>query len=216
MDMKLSSSDLTRKKLMNAATEIFSEVGYGKTTIRAIVQRAHVNQAAVNYHFKGKDALYLEVIRNAFNQFHEVEDEVGDNISSKEDRLKMVIEDLLNPPEGKTFPEQQFRKLLAWEMIDPTGLIEQIETEGPIKCHMKVMNVIRPFLPNNTPEYQVAWAAFWLIAQCSMLRQAHKIIPLLPADLSASLDKTKPFLVNMIMLLALSGFKNMPIEIENE
>jgi len=44
----------------------FAERGYEGTSIRAIVAKARVNQAAINYHFAGKDGLYREVLRAAF------------------------------------------------------------------------------------------------------------------------------------------------------
>jgi AcrR family transcriptional regulator len=36
-----------------------------------IVVKARVNQAAINYHFKGKDELYLEVLKTAFEKLTE-------------------------------------------------------------------------------------------------------------------------------------------------
>ena len=39
---------------MKAAVALFAERGYDGTSIRAIVSKARVNQAAINYHFKGK------------------------------------------------------------------------------------------------------------------------------------------------------------------
>ena len=36
--------------------------------MRDIVTKARVNQAAINYHFKSKDGLYLEVLKTAFER----------------------------------------------------------------------------------------------------------------------------------------------------
>ena len=38
------------------------------TSVRDIVTKARVNQAAINYHFKSKDGLYLEVLKTAFEK----------------------------------------------------------------------------------------------------------------------------------------------------
>ncbi|WP_083238020.1 TetR family transcriptional regulator [Methyloceanibacter marginalis] len=38
-----------------AAVALFAERGYDGTSVRAIVTKARVNQAAINYHFKGKE-----------------------------------------------------------------------------------------------------------------------------------------------------------------
>ena len=37
----------------------------------ALTSKARVNQAAINYHFKGKDGLYLEVLKTAFEKLTE-------------------------------------------------------------------------------------------------------------------------------------------------
>ena len=58
-------SEITRERILNAAERLFADRGYEDTSIRAIVAKARVNQAAINYHFGGKDGLYREVLRAA-------------------------------------------------------------------------------------------------------------------------------------------------------
>ena len=55
-------SDITRERILKAAERLFADRGYEETSIRAIVAKARVNQAAINYHFGGKDGLYREVL----------------------------------------------------------------------------------------------------------------------------------------------------------
>lgn len=52
----------TRKRLVEAAAEVFVEKGYRAATIRDICQRAGTNIAAVNYHFRDKATLYRELL----------------------------------------------------------------------------------------------------------------------------------------------------------
>ena len=54
-------SDITRERILKAAERLFAERGYDGTSVRAIVARARVNQAAINYHFAGKEGLYREI-----------------------------------------------------------------------------------------------------------------------------------------------------------
>lgn len=51
------ASDETRERLLQAAEEVFLELGYDGTTLRTVASRADANIAAANYHFGGKDAL---------------------------------------------------------------------------------------------------------------------------------------------------------------
>ena len=58
----------TSARLLAAAIEVFVEVGYRAATLRAICQRAGTNNAAINYHFRDKEHLYLAVIDYAVEQ----------------------------------------------------------------------------------------------------------------------------------------------------
>ena len=55
-------SEVTRERILKAAERLFAERGYDGTSIRTIVARAHVNQAAINYHFDDKEGLYGQLL----------------------------------------------------------------------------------------------------------------------------------------------------------
>lgn len=61
--MQPARSCSTRQKILDVAGPIFAERGLRATTIREIVQQAGVNQAAIHYHFRDKDGLYAELLR---------------------------------------------------------------------------------------------------------------------------------------------------------
>ena len=61
-------AEYTRQSIMKAAVQLFAEKGYQRASVRDIVAKARVNQAAINYHFKGKDGLYLELLKMAFDK----------------------------------------------------------------------------------------------------------------------------------------------------
>lgn len=68
MNAQLSSShtdENTRKRVLEAATELFATKGYNRTSIREICQLAEANVAAVHYHFNDKASLYREVAKPA-------------------------------------------------------------------------------------------------------------------------------------------------------
>ncbi len=59
------NSEKTRKKLIEAAGQLFAERGFNGVTVRDIAQKAGTNLSALNYHFRSKEALYREVILEA-------------------------------------------------------------------------------------------------------------------------------------------------------
>ncbi|MGD9988428.1 TetR/AcrR family transcriptional regulator [Pseudonocardia sp.] len=52
----------TRRALLAAARELFASVGYDATTVRAVADRAGVNQALLFRHFGNKEGLFAEAI----------------------------------------------------------------------------------------------------------------------------------------------------------
>lgn len=51
----------TKDKILDAAERLFARDGFDGTSLRSITTEADVNLAAVNYHFKSKEALILEL-----------------------------------------------------------------------------------------------------------------------------------------------------------
>ena len=58
--MDRPSGQQTRGQLLNAATELIAERGWGRVTTRAVAERAGLPHGAVSYHFAGKQALLTE------------------------------------------------------------------------------------------------------------------------------------------------------------
>lgn len=56
----------TKEDILNAALHVFAEHGFDAGTVREICERAGVNGAAVNYHFRDKASLYEEVLHHAY------------------------------------------------------------------------------------------------------------------------------------------------------
>jgi TetR/AcrR family transcriptional regulator, repressor for uid operon len=53
----------TRKRILRAAREVFSERGYDAATFQAIAIRADLTRPAINHYFSDKRALYREVAK---------------------------------------------------------------------------------------------------------------------------------------------------------
>ena len=53
----------TRTRILDVAEELFMQHGFAATSMRLLTSTAHVNLAAVNYHFGSKDALIEALFR---------------------------------------------------------------------------------------------------------------------------------------------------------
>lgn len=58
----------TKENILDVAERLFAENGFAGTSIRAIVEEANVNIAAINYHFKTKEGLFVAVIKRRFSE----------------------------------------------------------------------------------------------------------------------------------------------------
>ncbi|MBI4831416.1 MAG: CerR family C-terminal domain-containing protein [Candidatus Lindowbacteria bacterium] len=87
----------TRKRLIEAAGELFAEKGFKETTVRDISERAGANLASVNYHFRDKEHLYEDVILHILERMRDdfPVDKDFDKAPSAESRLRTMVRNLL-------------------------------------------------------------------------------------------------------------------------
>jgi AcrR family transcriptional regulator len=161
-------SDITRERIIKAAERLFAERGYDATSIRAIVAKARVNQAAINYHFDGKDGLYREVLRAAFRALTEQQLEHADEMKamSREAALAEFIRRQLRPLLGRDEYSRHMR-ILNWETVRPTAVFRKLLSEEAAPFMGLAVELVRRFQPEADQRTLVA-AAVWLVGQCSV------------------------------------------------
>src|SRR6201986_1532249 len=86
-----ASEEKTRDKILSAAGEVFAEQGFEGATVRAITERAGVNVAAVNYHFRDKAELYTRVVIDACSARAAWRDVIAEAPNPPEERLRSLI-----------------------------------------------------------------------------------------------------------------------------
>jgi TetR/AcrR family transcriptional regulator, regulator of cefoperazone and chloramphenicol sensitivity len=139
-------ADRRRSLLLEAAGEVFAQVGYQSATIREICARAGANVAAVNYYFGDKLELYTEVlrqsvgvaqkkaIRNAFDQQ-----------APPCQILRQVIGMLLQNMCGGERPAWHFR-LMAHELAQPTPAMSRVINEAMQPIYDRLRELIGAIL----------------------------------------------------------------------
>ena len=61
----------TRERILDAAEQLFARHGFAGTSVREITDAAHANLGAVNYYFRSKENLYLEIFTRLATLFRE-------------------------------------------------------------------------------------------------------------------------------------------------
>jgi TetR/AcrR family transcriptional regulator, regulator of cefoperazone and chloramphenicol sensitivity len=161
-------SDITRERIMKAAERLFAERGYDATSIRAIVAKARVNQAAINYHFDGKDGLYREVLRAALRALTDQQLEHADEMKamSREAAMAEFIRRQLRPLLGRDEYSRHMR-ILNWETVRPTAVFRKLLSEEAAPFMGLAVELVRRFQPEADQRTLTA-AAVWLVGQCSV------------------------------------------------
>ena len=87
-----TQSVMTRERLLEAATRLFAERGYGKSSVKNIAEAAGISQGSVFWHFESKQRLLFEVVDRAFARW---EQEVLEPLLRKDaepDGLRAVVD----------------------------------------------------------------------------------------------------------------------------
>lgn len=63
--------DVTKGKLLNAATLLFTELGYDGVTVRDIESKANMQRGLVKYHFGTKEDMYKAVVEDTLGRLYE-------------------------------------------------------------------------------------------------------------------------------------------------
>jgi AcrR family transcriptional regulator len=115
-------SDPVHEKLLDAAEALFCEKGFEGTSVRDLTTAAGCNVAAVNYHFGGKNKLYVEMfrrqMRRLFQRHRELIDTLADNPDATlEDLVRGAITEPLKAIENKE-KSAAVMKLLVREVLN--------------------------------------------------------------------------------------------------
>lgn len=163
--------------MLRAGGQLFAETGFAQARVREIARRAGTNLAAINYHFGGKEGLYLAVLQahaaDAVKR-HPIPDKATDG-GSAEDRLRLAVQSLLNRVLG-TDTGNLLPRLLIRELSQPTAALDLL-VEGVAGPQIQRMTeVVRDLLGPAVSVDQVRMATFSVAGQCFFYAFARPLV----------------------------------------
>jgi TetR/AcrR family transcriptional regulator, regulator of cefoperazone and chloramphenicol sensitivity len=176
------SEENTRDKILSAAGEVFAEYGFEGATIRSITERAEVNVAAVNYHFRDKAELYNRVVVDACSAQAAWRDAVAKPTDSPEERLRTLISHFLEYMLGPDRPAWK-RRLMAREMANPTTALDELVEENirPLRDEF-LIPTLRELTGDRFSRRQLSFIGSSVMGQCLYFHQSRPIIERLNPD----------------------------------
>ncbi len=207
----------TRKRLIEAAGEVFARRGFRAATIREICRRAGASVSAVNYHFRDKDGLYAAVFEYSHRwAVEKYPHDMGlEENATLEERLRAFIRSFLLRGLGDGFPAWH-GKLIAQETADPSGVLSKVAQTAirPMDEYLEgiVRELIRKANPSREPnESAVQLCRMNIVGQCIFQMHARRFMKiadpeeLSPPQIVALADRICRFSLGGIRAIVVEG-----------
>jgi AcrR family transcriptional regulator len=180
----------TRRRLLEAGVEVFSEEGFRKATIQAICKRARANIAAAHYHFGDKEGLYAAVFAYAEQRASEDKRPAMPEGATPSARLKAHVASFLSRLLDSGRPAWMAR-LISREMIEPTHALDRLVRRRMRANHEQLAAIIRELLGPGGTKDTVRFCTLSVIAQCVFYRNSAPVIARLYPDIVPSHDVSR-------------------------
>lgn len=167
----------TRAVLLRAAGQVFADVGFRAATVREICQRAGANVAAVNYHFRDKETLYLEVLRSALAtaNVRYPFTRAADAAAPPEQQLRGFIGNLL----ALIFDDGEHAwlgRLVAREMIEPSHALDLMIAERIRPMANQLRCLIRKIVGETCDDETMRLCALSIVSQCLFYNHCRSVV----------------------------------------
>ena len=166
--MATRPSKTTKDKIIKAASRVFAESGFQGASVRRIVARADVNQAAINYHFGSKEALYRAVLQKALQVL--MKDDAAAQAAlddSPEAALRRFVRQQLRPMTARD-ESSDYLRIFGWETVRPSPVFRKFMAAEAAPFFGSVTALVRRFLPAGASDQEAILGALWLFGQCSI------------------------------------------------
>ena len=164
---KREDGKVTRRKLLNAACEIFAQKGYKGAKVADICKQAGANVASVNYYFGDKVSLYKEAWQYALQNLIETTfSELSGG--SPQALLRQYIQTLMRHLAGKD-KSGQFSRLYLMELANPTGLIKDAWHDMIEPQRRRLHDIIRAIIGPEAEELSILFCELSIVNQCRAL-----------------------------------------------
>jgi AcrR family transcriptional regulator len=201
-----SRAEDTRRRIYEAALELFREKGFEQTTMRDIAAKAGVALGGAYYYFSSKEAIVLAFYHGMQEDSHESILEAMAGHKKLKDRLRVVLQKRLD----LLAPDRKFCDALFRHAPDPSDPLSPFSAETrPIREraieHMrvalegsdtKIPADLKQQLPYLMWLYQMAIILFWLYDRSPRQQRTQALI-----------EKSLGLIVNLLRLSGLPLMK---------
>ncbi len=155
------TEDNTRDRLLDQAERLFAEKGYAAVSVREITGAAECNLAAVNYHFGGKQNLYMGVFQERWaKRAQRVQQSFAAALAGRDQpQLADVISAMARAFLQGPLTDEERRnhiQLMQRELSDPGEALGMIVEQVMRPYIRELAKMIRPCLSRQVGEPQLS------------------------------------------------------------
>lgn len=156
----------TRNIILEAAGQVFAELGFAEATSKEICERAGANSAAVNYYFGGKESLYEAVLVEAHRQMVNLEDldQIIESDAAPDEKLRAFFKRMIQTAAAST--ELWGIKIYLREMASPSPFITKAMSTTVLPKASKIMMLIQEVTGLPTDSAQLQRATGFVVVPC--------------------------------------------------
>ncbi|EEQ06802.1 Uncharacterized HTH-type transcriptional regulator ybiH [Yersinia bercovieri ATCC 43970] len=182
-----SRGEQARQQLIQAATELFGELGLKGATTRDIAQRAGQNIAAITYYFNSKEGLYLAVAQQIADFIQQAFAPLAQEINqflqrppqdqTAEQQLHYIRRGLLEFSHLMTQPETlNISKIMAREQLSPSEAYPLIHAQAIAPLHQKLNLLLAAFIGADASATKTILHTHALIGEVLAFRMGRETI----------------------------------------
>lgn len=206
----ISNDQDTKARLLAAAKEVIAERGLQKATVRDICTLAGANVAAINYHFGGKEKLFVSVLENYLNEMerrYPYDDGVTPQ-SPPEDRLRAFYRSFLLQTLGDGDPvNMRLGRLLTLEFVNPSHFFAELFEKKCRPTHNYLLTILRDMLP-GVSELDIVRSSSSVVSQCLIFDFSREAIVRIAPELELTASNIDS-ITDFMMEFALGGLDRL-------
>ncbi len=197
----------TKDRILDAAEQLFSENGFDATSLRMITAAAQVNLAAVNYHFRSKEALIQAVFFRRLEPINQKRIELLDDLERCAGRGPLPIEDVLRAffsPAlrlSRELPDRgvHFVRLMGRMYAEPGDRVRSILMGQFGDLAVRFVAALKRALP-GLPEVDLFWRLHFTIGAMAHTMAGSHYLPIYSggkcdtSDVDGTIDRLVAFL----------------------
>ncbi len=160
----------TKERILDVAEQMFAENGFRGTSLRSITAAAHVNLAAVNYHFGSKEGLIealfarrlVPMNNERVRRLEALEHEHGYGRIPLEPLVDAFVEPALALSRGRTAGRSRFAALLGCSYTEPSPALQEAVRSMYQEMIERFMPAFAAALPELSSE-ELSWRLHFLV-----------------------------------------------------